>query len=91
MTWDVMSGLTKTAWDVMSGVTKTAWDVMSGVANLCGMFCSGCQKMAWDVLSRDVLSGSLLAITCNVSSLTCALRRITSAYCINHSLDKHSF
>ena len=58
MTWDVMSGLTKTAWDVMSGVTKTAWDVMSGVANLCGMFCPGCQKMAWDVLSRDVLSGS---------------------------------
>ena len=32
-----------------------------------------------------------LAITCNVSSLTCALRRIISAYCINHSLDKHSF
>ena len=59
MTWDVMSGLTQTAWDVMSGVTKTAWDVMSGVANLCGMFCPGCQKMAWDVLSRDVLSGSL--------------------------------
>ena len=59
MTWDVMSGLTKTAWDVMSGVTKTAWDVMSGVANLCGVFCPGCQKMAWDVLSRDVLSGSL--------------------------------
>ena len=56
--WDVMSGATKTAWDVMSGVTKTAWDVLSGVANLCGMFCPGCQKMAWDVLSRDVLSGS---------------------------------
>ena len=48
------------AWDVMSGVTKTAWDVLSGVANLCGMFCPGRQKMAWDVLSRDVLSGSLL-------------------------------
>ena len=32
-----------------------------------------------------------LAITCNGSSLTCALRRIISAYCINHSLDKHSF
>ena len=47
------------AWDVMSGVTKTAWDVLSGVANLCGMFCPGCKKMAWDVLSRDVLSGSL--------------------------------
>ena len=58
MTWDVMSGVTKTAWDVMSGVTKTAWDVLSGVANLCGMFCPGWQKMAWDVLSRDVLSGS---------------------------------
>ena len=57
--WGVMSGVTKTAWGVMSGVTKTAWDVLSGVANLCGMFCPGCQKMAWDVLSRDVLSGSL--------------------------------
>ena len=57
MAWDVMSGVTKTAWDVMSGSTKTAWDVLSGVANLCGMFCPGCQKMAWDVLSRDVLSG----------------------------------
>ena len=42
----------------MSGATKTAWDVLFGVANLCGMFCPGCQKMAWDVLSRDVLSGS---------------------------------
>ena len=42
--WDVMSGVTKTAWDVMSRVTKTAWDVLSGVANLCGMFCPGCQK-----------------------------------------------
>ena len=59
MAWDVMSGVTKTAWDVMSGATKTAWDVLSGVANLCGVFCPGCQKMAWDVLSRDVLSGSL--------------------------------
>ena len=58
MAWDVMSGVTKTAWDVMSWVTKTAWDVLSGVANLCGMFCPGCQKMAWDVLSQDVLSGS---------------------------------
>ena len=57
MAWDVLSGATKTAWDVLSGVTKTAWDVLSGVANLCGMFCPGCQKMAWDVLSRDVLSG----------------------------------
>ena len=44
MAWDVMSGVTKTAWDVMSGATKTAWDVLSGVANLCGMFCPGCQK-----------------------------------------------
>ena len=51
MAWDVMSGVTKTAWDVMSGVTKTAWDVLSRMANLCGMFCPGCQKMAWDVLS----------------------------------------
>ena len=59
MAWDVMSGVTKTAWDVMSRVTKTVWDVLFGVANLCGMFCPGCQKMAWDVLSRDVLSGSL--------------------------------
>ena len=56
--WDVLSGVAKMAWDVMSGVTKTAWDVLSRVANLCGMFCPGCQKMAWDVLSRDVLSGS---------------------------------
>ena len=54
MALDVMSGVTKTAWDVMSGVTKTAWDVLSGVANLCGMFCPGCQKMAWDVLSQNV-------------------------------------
>ena len=54
-----LSGVAKMAWDVMSGVTKTAWDVMSGVANLCGMFCLGWQKMTWDVLSRDVLSGSL--------------------------------
>ena len=46
------------AWDVLSGVTKTAWDVLAGVANLCGMFCPGCQKMAWDVLSGDVLSSS---------------------------------
>ena len=59
LAWDVMSRVTKTAWDVMSGVTKTAWDVLSGVAYLCGMFCPGWQKMAWDVLSRDVLSGSL--------------------------------
>ena len=62
MAWDVMSGVTKMAWDVMSGVTKTAWDVLTGVANLCGMFCPGCKKMAWDVLSRDVLSGSLVAL-----------------------------
>ena len=65
MAWDVMSGVTKTAWDVMSGATKTAWDVLSGVANLCGMFCPGCQKMAWDVLSRDVLSGSRYNNICN--------------------------
>ena len=44
------------SWDVLSGVTKTAWDVLSGVANRYGMFCPGWQKMAWDVLSRDVLS-----------------------------------
>ena len=42
--WDVLSGAAKMAWDVLSGVTKTAWDVLSGVANLCGMFCPGCQK-----------------------------------------------
>ena len=64
MAWDVMSGVTKMAWDVMSGVTKTAWDVLSGVANLCGMFCPRCKKMAWDVLSRDVLSGSLSYYIC---------------------------
>ena len=62
MAWDVMSGVTKMAWDVMSGVTKTVWYVLSGVANLCGMFCPGCKKMAWDVLSRDVLSGSLIKL-----------------------------
>ena len=66
--WDVMSRATKTAWDVMSGVTKTAWDVLSGVANLCGMFCPGCQKMAWDVLSRDVLSGSRHGMSLTVFS-----------------------
>ena len=44
MAWDVMSGVTKMAWDVMSGVTKTVWDVLSGVANLCGVFCPGCNK-----------------------------------------------
>ena len=61
MAWDVMSAMsnTKTAWDGMYGVAKTAWDVLSGTANFCGMFCPGCQKMAWDVLSPDVLSGSL--------------------------------
>ena len=56
MAWDVLSGAAKMAWGVLSGVTKAAWDVLSRVANLCGMFCPGCQKMAWDVLSRDVLS-----------------------------------
>ena len=61
----------KTAWDVMSGVTKTACDVLSGVANLCGMFCPGCQKMAWDVLSRDVLSGSPDNTTANSGSVQC--------------------
>ena len=60
MAWDVMFGVTKT---VMSGVTKTAWDDLSGVANLCGMFCRGCQKLAWDILSRDILSGSHLSYT----------------------------
>ena len=62
MAWDVMSGVTKTEWNVMSGVTKTAWDVLSGVANLCGMFCPGCQKMACGVLSQDVLSGSRIYV-----------------------------
>ena len=52
-----------------SGVTKTAWDVLFGVANLCGMFCPGCQKMAWNVLSRDVLSGSLGVYLANFPSL----------------------
>ena len=56
MAWNVLSGAAKMPWDVLSGVTKSAWDVLSGVANLCGMFCPGCQKMAWDVMSRDVLS-----------------------------------
>ena len=39
---------------------KNSMGCLSGVANLCGMFCPGCQKMAWDVLSRDVLSSSLV-------------------------------
>ena len=51
--------MTKAAWVVLSGVTKTAWDVFYVVANLCGMFCPGCQKMACNVLSQDVLAGSL--------------------------------
>ena len=63
MAWDVLSGAAKMAWDVLSRVTKTAWDVLSGVANLCGMFCPGCQKMAWDVMSRDVLSYILIFST----------------------------
>ena len=54
MTWDVLSVAAKMAWDVLSGVTKTAWDVLSRVANLCGMFCTGCQKMEWNVLYQDV-------------------------------------
>ena len=69
MAWDVLSAVTQTAWDVMSGATKTAWEVLSGVANLCGMFCPGCQKMAWDVLSRDVLSGSIYVFYRNSFSL----------------------
>ena len=56
MAWDVLSGAAKMAWDVLSMVKKTALDVLSGVANICRMFCPGCQKMAWDVMSRDVLS-----------------------------------
>ena len=53
-------------WDVLSGVTKTASDVLSGVANRCGMFCPGCQKMAWDVLPRDGLSYILILRVFNV-------------------------
>ena len=60
--WDAMSGVTKTAWDVMSVATKIAWDVLYEVANLCGMFCPGCQKKAWDVLSWDALSASPLRL-----------------------------
>ena len=53
-----MAGAAKLVWDVLSGGggTKTAWNFLSGVANLCVMFCPGCQNMAGDVLSRDVLS-----------------------------------
>ena len=43
-------------WDVLSGVSKTTWDVLAGVANRCGMFWPRCQKNARDVLSRVVLS-----------------------------------
>ena len=56
-----MAGAAKLALDICpggggGGETKTAWNVLSGVANLCVMFCPGCQKMAGDVLSHDVLS-----------------------------------
>ena len=47
MAWDVLSVAANMAWDVMSRVTKTVWDVLSRVANLCGVFCLGCQKKAW--------------------------------------------
>ena len=50
------SGVAKVAWDVLSRAVETAWEVLFEVANLCGMFCPGCQKIAWDVLSWDVLS-----------------------------------
>ena len=40
---------------------EPAWDVLFGVANLCGMFCPGCQKIAWDVLSWDVLFWDVLS------------------------------
>ena len=40
------SWVAEMALEVLPGVTKTAWDVLSGVANLCLMFCPGCQKMA---------------------------------------------
>ena len=50
-------------------MTKTAWDVLSRVANLCGIFCRGCQKMAWDVLSWDVLSGFLLDMYNSLSQI----------------------
>ena len=46
------------------------------------------------VSSKVVCCQLLLTITCNVSSSTSAtyaLRCIISTYCINHSLDKHSF
>ena len=66
LAWDFFTGVAKMAWDVMSVVTKTAWDVLSGVANLCGMFCPGCQKMAWDVLSGNVLFGSHLPLVLEV-------------------------
>ena len=69
MAWDVLSGVAKMAWDVLSGVTKTAWDVLSGVANLCGMFCTGCQKMAWDVLPQI---RQRLFDQCNQSIITAA-------------------
>ena len=69
--WDDLSRVSEMALDDLSRVTKTAWDVLSRVANLCRMFCPGCQKMAWDVLSRGVLSGSLLGhASTNISKLS---------------------
>ena len=49
---------------------KNSKGCFSGMANLCGMFCPGCQKMAWDVLSRDVLSGSRGSLIHNDLSFT---------------------
>ena len=57
MAWDVFSGMAERVWIFfVEGGRNGVWDVLSGVANLCGMFCQGCEKMTLDVFSPDTLS-----------------------------------
>ena len=58
-----MFGVTKRAWDVMSGVTKRAWDVLSGGGKSLWDILSGLSKNGMGCFSRDVLSGSPLALS----------------------------
>ena len=52
MAWDVFSGMAERVWVFfVEGGRNGVWDVLSGVANLCGMFCQGCEKMTLDVFS----------------------------------------
>ena len=63
--------------------------------NVCGIkFEKKVMRFFFIVSSKEVCCQLLLTITCIASSstsLTCAMRCIISVYCINHSLDKHSF